>query len=131
MLTPQTAQIIEALNPHSITEGSTGFLIANDSDYKRTHMLVHQTGRMPSVGLAVTNWDACECHACAFRVTLKYSSAMFPSIRLAGQSSPLGFDRILADVPCSGDGTLRKNAEIWAKWGCADGNSLHGCVSAF
>lgn len=55
----QTAQIIEALNPHH-TE-SSGVLIANDSDYKRTHMLVHQTGRMPSKGLIVTNLDACKC----------------------------------------------------------------------
>lgn len=55
----KTAQIIEALNPHSSTDESTGFLIANDADYKRTHMLVHQTGRMPSLGLAVTNLDAC------------------------------------------------------------------------
>lgn len=54
----KTAQIIEALNPHH-TE-STGMLIANDADYKRTHMLVHQTGRMPSKGLVVTNFDASE-----------------------------------------------------------------------
>jgi multisite-specific tRNA:(cytosine-C5)-methyltransferase len=56
--TQQTAQIIEALNPHHTP--STGLCIANDSDYKRTHMLVHQTGRMPSKGLIVTNLDACE-----------------------------------------------------------------------
>jgi len=52
----QTSQIIEALNPHDAE--STGLLIANDSDYKRTHMLVHQTGRMPSKGLIITNLDA-------------------------------------------------------------------------
>ncbi|WWC59399.1 uncharacterized protein I303_101954 [Kwoniella dejecticola CBS 10117] len=102
----KTAQIIEALNPHHTA--STGLLIANDSDYKRTHMLVHQTGRMPSRGLIVTNFDA----------------SLFPSIKLKG-GKQLQFDRILADVPCSGDGTLRKNLEIWNKWGAADGNSLH------
>lgn len=102
----KTAQIIEALNPHHTT--STGLLIANDSDYKRTHMLVHQTGRMPSKGLMVTNFDA----------------SMFPAIKLEDGKN-LQFDRILADVPCSGDGTLRKNIEIWAKWGVTDGNSLH------
>ena len=26
------------------------------------------------------------------------------------------FDRILCDVPCSGDGTLRKNPDLWKKW---------------
>ncbi|KAL7418626.1 tRNA (cytosine-5-)-methyltransferase ncl1 [Cryptotrichosporon argae] len=102
----KTAQIIEALNPHH-TE-STGLIIANDADYKRTHMLVHQTGRMPSKGLVVTNYDA----------------SQFPNISL-GDKGQLRFDRILADVPCSGDGTLRKNIEVWAKWGASDGNNLH------
>lgn len=26
------------------------------------------------------------------------------------------FDRVLADVPCSGDGTLRKNPDLWLRW---------------
>lgn len=30
--------------------------------------------------------------------------------------SSLQFDRILCDVPCSGDGTLRKAPDIWRKW---------------
>jgi len=25
-------------------------------------------------------------------------------------------DRILCDVPCSGDGTMRKAPDIWRKW---------------
>jgi tRNA (cytosine34-C5)-methyltransferase len=28
----------------------------------------------------------------------------------------ISFDRILCDVPCSGDGTLRKNPDLWKKW---------------
>merc|ERR1711871_135019 len=28
----------------------------------------------------------------------------------------INFDRILADVPCSGDGTVRKNSQIWHAW---------------
>lgn len=103
----KTSQIIEALNPHH-TE-STGMLIANDSDYKRTHMLVHQTGRMPSKGLVVVNNDATQ----------------FPNISLGPGAGNIKFDRILADVPCSGDGTMRKNLEIWKKWAPFDGNSLH------
>ncbi|ORX34458.1 S-adenosyl-L-methionine-dependent methyltransferase [Kockovaella imperatae] len=102
----KTAQIIEALNPHHTN--SPGLLIANDADHKRTFMLVHQTGRMPSKGLIVTNLDA----------------SIIPTMSL-GNGETLRFDRILADVPCSGDGTLRKNLEIWGKWGCNDGNSLH------
>jgi len=57
----KTAQIMEALNPH--TAPTTGLLIANDADAKRCHMLVHQTGRMPSIGLGVTCNDAGQSHA--------------------------------------------------------------------
>lgn len=28
----------------------------------------------------------------------------------------LEFDRVLCDVPCSGDGTLRKAPDMWKKW---------------
>jgi multisite-specific tRNA:(cytosine-C5)-methyltransferase len=35
------------------------------------------------------------------------------------------YDRILCDVPCSGDGTIRKQADIWRRWNCNSGNGLH------
>ena len=94
---------------------STGILIANDADSKRAHMLIHQMKRLNSPNLIVTNHDA----------------TMFPSIKLPSIPAPKGvqpkgkylkFDRILADVPCSGDGTARKNAGIWREWG--PGNAL-------
>ena len=31
------------------------------------------------------------------------------------------FDRILCDVPCSGDGTMRKAPDIWRRWNMANG----------
>lgn len=45
---------------------------------------------------------------------------------LDGNDELLKFDRILCDVPCSGDGTLRKNPDIWPKWNAANGANLHG-----
>jgi 16S rRNA C967 or C1407 C5-methylase (RsmB/RsmF family) len=39
--------------------------------------------------------------------------------------SPLRFDRILADVPCSGDGTIRKAPDIWRRWNVSSGIGLH------
>ena len=91
---------------------ATGLLIANDSDYKRGHMLVHQLKRLSSPNLIVTNHDATQ----------------FPSIRLPSDSKQpkfLKFDRILADVPCSGDGTLRKNANLWKDWSPGSALGLH------
>ncbi|CAG9997541.1 unnamed protein product [Clonostachys byssicola] len=91
---------------------ATGLLIANDSDYKRGHMLVHQLKRLSSPNLIVTNHDAVQ----------------FPSIKLpseAGKNVYLKFDRILADVPCSGDGTLRKNVNLWKEWQPGSGLGLH------
>ena len=94
---------------------ATGLLIANDSDYKRAHMLTHQMKRLNSPNIIVTNHDA----------------TMFPSIKLPSDPvsegvTPRGkylkFDRILADVPCSGDGTCRKNVNVWREW--IPGNAL-------
>lgn len=89
---------------------ATGVLIANDSDYKRSHMLIHQLKRLSSPNMIVTNHDA----------------TMFPPLKIgvdeANKPKYLKFDRILADVPCSGDGTLRKNVNLWKDW--LPGNAL-------
>lgn len=33
---------------------------------------------------------------------------------------------MLKDVPCSGDGTLRKNPDVWIKWKITHALNLHG-----
>ena len=42
-----------------------------------------------------------------------------------GHRRALQFDRILCDVPCSGDGTMRKNKTIWKTWKTSFGLGLH------
>lgn len=91
---------------------ATGLLIANDVNYTRAQMLVHQVKRLNSPNLIVTNHDA----------------SQFPSIRIpsdTNQAKYLKFDRILADVPCSGDGTCRKNYSVWKDWTPGNGIGLH------
>ena len=93
---------------------STGLLVANDVNYQRAQMLVHQVKRLNSPNLVVMNHDA----------------TMFPSIELpkdkpTSKGKYLKFDRILADVPCSGDGTLRKNPSIWKEWTPVNGLGLY------
>ncbi|KAG5979033.1 hypothetical protein E4U55_005645 [Claviceps digitariae] len=93
---------------------ATGLLIANDSDYKRGHMLVHQLKRLSSPNLIVTNHDATQ-----------FPSLKLPSTDPNAKPTYLKFDRILADVPCSGDGTLRKNANLWKDWQPGNALGLH------
>jgi tRNA (cytosine34-C5)-methyltransferase len=78
-------------------------------------MLVHQLKRLQSPCVLITNHDA----------------SCMPNIRIPTPDGEtlLKFDRILCDVPCTGDGTMRKNIDIWMKWNTANGCNLHGCVS--
>lgn len=73
-------------------------------------MLVHQAKRMNSPCFMVVNHD----------------SSQLPNLTIGPNHEVLKFDRILCDVPCSGDGTLRKNPDIWQKWTAAQGLNLHG-----
>lgn len=112
----KTAQILEALHANDTVTSSiipTGLLVANDSDHKRTHLLIHQSARLPSPALMVTNLDASN-----------YPVIKVPTLDCV-KPQQLHYDRILCDVPCSGDGTMRKNIGIWKSWQPGDGNGLH------
>ncbi|KAH9936711.1 S-adenosyl-L-methionine-dependent methyltransferase [Amylocystis lapponica] len=124
----KTAQLLEALHAHDTVTASSippGLLIANDSDNKRTHLLIHQSARLPSPALMVTNLDASIYPA----IQIPSEQTLFPTStrpRVAAKKQhQLLFDRILCDVPCSGDGTMRKNVAIWKNWQPMDGNGLH------
>lgn len=111
----KTAQLIESIHAGGDLN-PTGFVVANDSDYKRSHMLIHQVQRLNSPNLVVTNHDA----------------QMYPKIACAvkgvdGSKSNeyLKFDRILCDVPCSGDATMRKNVNVWNDWTPGNALGLH------
>ncbi|WFD21590.1 multisite-specific tRNA:(cytosine-C(5))-methyltransferase [Malassezia equina] len=120
----KTAQLIEAIHspltsePDAFDPMPQGVVVANDSDTKRAHMLVHQAQRLPSPNLCVTNVDA--SNMANIQVAWK-GEAPTDKIRMRD----LKYDRILADVPCSGDGTLRKNLAIWKDWTPMNGVGLH------
>ena len=133
----KSVQLLEALqvprDSPSVTadRSSPGLLIANDSDAKRCHMLVHQSlHRIPAAGMMVTNHDASQMPG--FRLPLvapgveQTVAEDEKTIASSGKKyEALLFDRILADVPCSGDGTLRKNVGIWRDWTVGNGTGLH------
>ncbi|KAG7364279.1 NOL1/NOP2/sun family RNA methylase [Nitzschia inconspicua] len=112
----KTSQLLEIVNfPSKAGDHEpTGFVVANDSDHKRAYMLTHQIRRINSPAIFVTSCDA----------------RHFPILKEsqdgeAGTVSEGIFDRVLADVPCSGDGTSRKNPGVWKSWSALNGYSLH------
>ena len=101
-----------------------GMVIANDSDSQRAYMLVHQLKRLGSPAFVVTTHEGQHFpNLYTVRQPATPASAAAtaadaePSSHAAGTVDRLlQFDRILCDVPCSGDGTLRKNLRLWTRW---------------
>lgn len=92
----KTEQIIDRMHA-DVASGSgwpSGVVVANDADPKRIEKLKTRYARCPHVGLVLS---------CARAQDLQ--TAIAPS---GGK-----FDRILCDVPCSGDGTFRKLPHLW------------------
>ena len=73
-----------------------GMLVANDADSGRIQILKKRYARCGSPNLVLT---------CCRAEDLQQE--------LCGDNHTRLFDRILADVPCSGDGTIRKFPHIW------------------
>ncbi|XP_075396966.1 RNA cytosine C(5)-methyltransferase NSUN2 [Tenrec ecaudatus] len=108
----KTTQLIEMLHADLNIPFPEGFVIANDVDNKRCYLLVHQAKRLGSPCIMVVNHDA----------------ASIPRLQMDvdGRKEMLFYDRILCDVPCSGDGTMRKNIDVWKKWTTLNSLQLHG-----
>ncbi|XP_053449147.1 RNA cytosine C(5)-methyltransferase NSUN2 [Nycticebus coucang] len=108
----KTTQLIEMLHADMNVPFPEGFVIANDVDNKRCYLLVHQAKRLSSPCIMVVNHDA--------------SSIPRLLVDVGGRKEVLFYDRILCDVPCSGDGTMRKNIDVWKKWSTLNSLQLHG-----
>ncbi len=137
----KTAQLLEALHAEGPSVVPSGVVVANDADSKRAYMLVHQLKRLGSPAFLVTTHDgqffpnlflnadseAGRLHAAASDSQSFISTALdtVTGERKEQRVVPMGFDRILCDVPCSGDGTLRKSPNIWRSWSLANGFGLH------
>ncbi|KAL6888274.1 hypothetical protein ACP4OV_009300 [Aristida adscensionis] len=116
----KTFQLLEMI--HQSTKPGllpNALVVANDVDVQRCNLLIHQTKRMCTANLIVTNHEAQNFPGC--------NLAKFCSEVVTDDSKlqRLEFDRVLCDVPCSGDGTVRKAPDMWRKWNAGMGNGLH------
>jgi len=114
----KTCQLLEIVGglPAVAVDGQSlepsGYVVANDADPKRAYMLVTQLRRMNNPSVFVTSCDG------QFFPILESKS-------VKGTEKEGMFDRVLCDVPCSGDGTIRKNPGIWKHWNHLGSLALH------
>ena len=91
--TTQILEIVGQIQPGELEP--KGFVVANDSDAKRAYLLTHQLKRLNNPACFITSSEA------------QYWPMIGVKTKNIGQEGV--FDRVLCDVPCSGDGTARKN----------------------
>ena len=114
----KASQLLDDLVAGSDPEGaeSDSLLVCNESEPKRMRRLSSRLRLQPSAPLLLVTSDA----------------ARFPDLQVAlhpersrSEMASLRFHKVLCDVPCSGDGTTRKNADIWGTWRAERGLDLH------
>ena len=104
----KTAQLLEAVCAPGGGQAA-GLVVANDAGLDE---------RMPSLLRTLGARPAAE------RMRLVVTSALGERLpRLAGLR---GFDRVLVDAPCSGDGTIRKAPDVLRRWSPEAAHKLHG-----
>ena len=131
----KTMQLLELVSPQSTNRNNktdsktrTGLVVANDGNPRRVDTLRealhrHKRDARETCSLVITCAMGQDIPVPVFTEDSKDSKD--------SNSAPLrketihGFDAVLADVPCSGDGTLRKDPDVLKRWHPGLGNALH------
>eukprot|EP00435_Cladocopium_sp_Y103_P037151 s29_g9.t2 len=108
----KTLECIELMRENgqkSSQDGETGVVIANDADAERCFELlplITRKARYPGCAVVLGN------------------GAKYPA-QFRGQDDQLLYDKVVCDVPCSGDGTLRRRPHCWKSWSVDFPLTLH------
>ena len=106
----KTAQMLVALGRHKIKCNSMnenfdyhspGCVVANELDLKRSNLLVFQTKRLK--------------YLFPFAIFTNCDARYMPEIQ-ANSDKTMQYDKVLCDVVCSGDGTIRKSPLALRHW---------------
>ena len=116
----KTTQALEAIWADGDPAAAGGFVVANDSVRSRCSMLLRRCaalGECAKVLMVVTHKAQClPPLPCALSAGSERSESELSGSERGGGSSLESYDRIVCDVPCSGDGTTRKNPSVWHRW---------------
>ena len=113
----KTMMILEAVGPE-------GLVVANDADPKRVRALSDCLARHGRL-------DGAHPARCAALCVVNHGGERLPMPERPlhdegeAEASSIGFDRVLCDVPCSGDGTVRKDSSVLPRWTPRLGTVLH------
>ena len=80
----------------------SGVVVANEPISGRVNMLASNRGRLSLHNVLITQHDG----------------------RHVGRIPKPGFDAIVADVPCTGSATSRKNKDVWWRWSPKGGRTM-------
>ena len=80
----------------------SGVVVANEPISGRVNMLASNRGRLSLHNVMITQHDG----------------------RHVGRIPKPGFDAIVADVPCTGSATSRKNKDVWWSWSTKGGRTM-------
>ena len=116
-------------SPPTSVKPPRGLVVANDTDPKRSYVLANRIKRtgIRAVSAAVVCHDATKFPNVSAPLRRRIDSQIASSspIDAAHPYSPGAYDRIICDVPCSGDGTIRKDRKVFRVWHPGYGLDLH------
>ena len=130
----KTMQLLEAVTVLG-GEGSasSGLVLANDAHPKRAATLIEAIKRhgrpaheLQSLVITCHRGEELPTPSRPFGGKASKKEKQRSADDEATAAGAVGFDFVLTDVPCSGDGTIRKDSNVLPRWTPAVSNQLHG-----
>ena len=115
--------VAPGLGPLQHTPSGGGLIVSNDLTPQRQERTLRRARCGPCEPLLVTCSDA---RVFSLQVSGNVGGTVDGTVGSDVVGNEMKFDRVLCDVPCGGDGTLRKSPSKWGRWSVGTGLRIHG-----